>query len=81
MNLPNLMSSLLPLFIILGVYSILSIIFAFVTPPKFIDRIFTVPGIFVFLPQKYVMPVGRIFVGVAGLGLIAFLAVGILKVI
>jgi hypothetical protein len=76
----NLLSSLLPLFIILGAYSILSILFAFVKPPQFLDRIFSVPSIFVFLPEKYVVPVGRVFVGVLGLGLIVFLAIRILTV-
>ncbi|GEM_PF-1108031 len=65
----------LPFLIIMGVYSLLSIVFAFVNPPSFLNSIFKVPGIFVFLPDNLVMPVGRIFVGLVGIGLIVFLVI------
>ena len=66
---------ILPFLIIMGLYSVLSIVFAFVNPPSFLDSLFKVPGIFVFLPDSLVMPVGRIFVGLAGIGLIVFLVI------
>jgi len=65
----------LPFLIIMGVYSLLSIVFAFVNPPSFLNSIFKVPGIFVFLPDNLVMPVGRVFVGLVGIGLIVFLVI------
>ena len=65
----------LPFLVVMGVYSVLSIVFAFVNPPSFLNSLFKVPGIFVFLPDNLVMPVGRIFVGLAGIGLIVFLVI------
>lgn len=65
----------LPFLIIMGVYSLLSIVFAFVNPPSFLNSIFKVPGIFVFLPDNLVMPVGRVFMGLIGIGLIVFLVI------
>jgi len=62
-------------FAILAVYGLLSCVFAFVEPPPAISRIFKVPSIFVFLPDRYVMPVGRIFVGIC-----CFVVVGVLYV-
>ncbi len=59
-------------FIILGVYGLLSLIFAFVEPPAAISRIFTVPSILVFLPDHLVMKVGRVFVGVLCIGVAVF---------
>lgn len=66
---------ILPFLIIMGLYSVLSIVFAFVHPPSFLNSLFKVPGIFVFLPDRLVIPVGRVFVGLAGIGLIAFLVI------
>ncbi len=60
---------------ILAVYGLLSIVFAFIEPPEAISRMFKVPSIFVFLPDRYVMPVGRVFVGIC-----CFVAVGVLYV-
>lgn len=71
----NHISGFLPFLILMGAYSVLSILFAFVRPPRFLNSIFRVPSIFVFLPDHLVMPVGRIFVGLAGIGLIVFLVV------
>lgn len=66
---------IMPFLIIMGLYSVLSIVFAFVNPPSFLNSLFKVPGIFVFLPDNLVMPVGRVFVGLAGIGLIVFLVI------
>lgn len=66
---------ILPFLIIMGLYSVLSIVFAFVNPPSFLNSLFKVPGIFVFLPDRLVIPVGRVFVGLAGMGLIVFLVI------
>lgn len=66
---------ILPFLIIMGLYSVLSIVFAFVNPPSFLNGFFKVPGVFVFLPDKLVIPVGRVFVGLAGIGLIVFLVI------
>ncbi len=66
---------ILPFLIMMGVYSVLSIVFAFVRPPHFLEGIFKVPGIFSFLPDNLVMPVGRIFVGLCGIAVIVILVV------
>jgi len=60
---------------IITIYGILSCVFAFVEPPPAISRIFKVPSIFVFLPDKLVMPAGRLFVGIC-----CFITVGVLYV-
>lgn len=66
--------------VITTVYGIFSLIFAFAEPPTYLRSIFTVPRLFIFLPDRLVMPVGRVFVGVASLGLVAFMAVKLLAV-
>lgn len=66
---------ILPFLIVMALYSVLSIVFAFVNPPSFLNSLFKVPGIFVFLPDNLVIPVGRVFVGLAGIGLIVFLVI------
>lgn len=60
---------------IMGAYGILSCVFAFVEPPRGVSGLFKVPSIFVFLPDRYVMRAGRLFMGVLCLGLVAFFAV------
>ncbi|MBC7173556.1 MAG: hypothetical protein H5U40_14040 [Polyangiaceae bacterium] len=45
------------------IYGLLCFIFAFVEPPDAVRGLFKVPAIFVFLPDRWVMPAGRIFVG------------------
>ena len=75
------LTSLLPFFIVLGLYSVLSIVFAFVPPPERIASLFKVPSIFIFLPDRLVMPVGRLVVGLLGLGLIGFLIVKLAPVL
>lgn len=64
---------ILPFLIIMGLYSVLSIALAFVQLSSFLNSIFKVPGMFIFLPDNLVIQVGRVFVGLAGIGLIAFL--------
>ena len=58
---------------IMGAWSVASIVFAFVEPPQSVRSLFKVPAIFVFLPDRWVMPVGRVFAGLCGLGLCAYL--------
>lgn len=66
---------ILPFLIVMGLYSVLSIVFAFVKPPSFLNSLFKVPAIFVFLPDNLVVPVGRVFVGLLGIALIVFLVI------
>ncbi len=68
-------SGILPFLIVMGAFSVLSILFAFVRPPQFLNSLFKVPSIFAFLPERLVIPVGRVFVGLAGIALIVFLVV------
>jgi len=62
------------LYTMLGVYGALSILFAFRRPPQGVEHFFKVPGIFAFLPDRLVMPVGRVFVGLCcfALGIFVF---------
>lgn len=64
-----------PFVAIMTVYGILCCVFAFVEPPSALRSLFKVPAIFVFLPDRLVMPVGRLFVGVC-----CFVLVGVLVV-
>ena len=50
------------------VYGALALLFAFVPPPGLIGGLFKVPRIFIFLPDRWIVPVGRAFMGVAFLG-------------
>jgi hypothetical protein len=59
----------------LAIYGILSIVFAFVEPPAFFRSFFRVPSIFVFLPDRWIMPAGRVFVGLVTLGTVGYLIV------
>ena len=63
---------------LLSLYGLLSLVFAFVEPPNAVRGLFKVPGIFVFLPDKMVVPVGRIFVAVSSFVLVGFIAVTML---
>lgn len=56
--------------LIMGIYGLAMIVFAFVKPPSFLEHFFRVPAIFVFLPDKWVLPVGRIFVGILCFGVL-----------
>jgi hypothetical protein len=58
---------------VMGAWSLLNLLFVFKEPPASVRHFFRVPGIFVFLPEKWVMPAGRLFAGLAGLGLTIFL--------
>ena len=62
------------LVIIAVVMGLTYIVFAFVEPPEYLRGFFRVPAIFLILPEKYVMPVGRIFAGLLMLGFAVFLA-------
>jgi hypothetical protein len=66
--------------IIMTVYGIASLIFAFVEPPSRLGSLFRVPALFVFLPDRWIVPVGRVFIGLGSLGLVAFVAVKVLSV-
>jgi len=65
---------------LMSVYGVLCVLFAFVQPPEALRSLFKVPAIFVFLPDRWVMPVGRVFVGLSSLALVAFVAVKVLLV-
>ncbi len=45
-----------------ALWGLLNVVFAFVEPPGPLARLFRVPAIFVFLPERWVMPAGRLFV-------------------
>jgi hypothetical protein len=51
----------------LVVYGTFCFVFAFVEPPDAFRSLFRSPRIFVFLPDRLVIPVGRVFVGVRSL--------------
>ena len=59
---------------ILAVYGLLCLVFAVVAPPASVRSLFPIPSIFVFLPDRYIVPVGRAFVGLSILGVAAFMA-------
>jgi hypothetical protein len=65
---------------LMTVYGILSLVFAFVPPPERFRSLFKVPAIFVFLPDRWVMPAGRIALGVGSLALVGYIAVQVLRV-
>jgi hypothetical protein len=59
---------------ILAVYGLLCLVFAVVSPPASVRSLFPIPSIFVFLPDRYIVLVGRVFVGLSVLGVAAFMA-------
>jgi hypothetical protein len=63
----------------LVVYGISAVLFAFVEPPRFLDSFYKVPSIFVFLPDRWVMPAGRLFLGLGSLGTAIFVALLVLQ--
>lgn len=65
--------------IMLTIYGILAIVFAFVEPPGFLRSWFRVPAIFAFLPNRWIVPAGRIFVGLGMFALVAFIVVKVLQ--
>jgi hypothetical protein len=62
------------LLIILVAHGVASIVFAFKEPPEFLRSWFKVPAVFVFLPDRLVMPVGRVFAGLLTIGAAIFIA-------
>jgi len=59
---------------ILAIYGLLCVVFAFVEPPAAVRSLFPIPSIFVFLPDRLIVPIGRVFVGLCSLGVAAFIA-------
>jgi hypothetical protein len=64
-------------YVFMAVYGAAMILFAFVKPPEALSSFFKVPAIFVFLPDRWVIPAGRIFVGVCCFALIIWIQVSI----
>jgi hypothetical protein len=60
------------------IYGLTSLLFAFVEPPTFLSGMYKVPAIFVFLPDRWVMPAGRAFVGIVCLVGAVFFALRVL---
>jgi hypothetical protein len=58
----------------MALYGLLCVVFAFVEPPQAVRPFFGVPAIFVFLPDRWVVPAGRVFVGACALIVAGFLA-------
>jgi hypothetical protein len=64
------MTALFVSFLVMGG---LYILFAFVTPPRPLLHFFRVPAIFVFLPDRLVVPVGRVCAGLLLIGVGTYL--------
>lgn len=62
-------------------YGALSILFAFIRPPAGLDHFFKVPAVFTFLPEKWVMPAGRVFVGILCIAVSVFLYIRLAPVV
>jgi hypothetical protein len=59
----------------LAVYGLTFLLFAFVEPPGILSHLYKVPAIFVFLPDRWVVPAGRVFLGIVCLvGAVIFAA-------
>jgi hypothetical protein len=58
----------------MALYGLLCFLFAAVEPPSAIQSLFRVPAIFVFLPDRLVVPIGRVFVGICSIGVAVFIA-------
>ena len=65
---------------ILALYGLLCLVFAAVEPPASVRSFFPIPSIFVFLPDRLIIPLGRAFVGLCSLGVAAFIAKSFLAV-
>jgi hypothetical protein len=59
---------------IVATYGLLCLVFAVVRPPPSVNSFFPIPSIFVFLPDRLIVPIGRAFVGLCALGVAAFIA-------
>jgi hypothetical protein len=66
--------------VFMAVYGLTSLLFAFVEPPGFLSSWYKVPAVFVFLPDRWVMPAGRAFVGIVCLIGAAIFALRVLLV-
>lgn len=49
--------------------------------PEALRSLFKVPAIFVFLPERWALPVGRVVLGLGSLALVAFIAMKVLSVV
>jgi hypothetical protein len=58
---------------IFTIYGLCSIAFAFRDPPEPVRSLFRVPAIFIFLPDRLMIPAGRLFLGVSSLALVGYL--------
>lgn len=58
----------LPLTLALLAMGTLYLVFARIPPPRFLEPFVRVPGLFVFLPDAYVQPVGRAASGLLLIG-------------
>jgi hypothetical protein len=65
---------------LMAIYGLLCFVFAFVEPPSLLRSSFRVPSIFVFLPDRLIMPAGRVFVGICSLFVAGYLAIKVLPV-
>jgi hypothetical protein len=65
---------------ILALYGLCCLLFAVVVPPAGVRSLFPIPSIFVFLPERWMVPIGRVFVGLCSLGVAAFIAQQFLSV-
>lgn len=50
--------------VLLVVWGLAYLVFAFIEPPGFLSSYFKVPAILVFLPDRWIVPVGRLVLGV-----------------
>jgi hypothetical protein len=64
----------------MSVYGISCFLFAFVQPPEGLRNLFKVPAIFAFLPDRWIVPVGRVVLGLGSLALVAFIAIKVLGI-
>jgi hypothetical protein len=63
-NMPSSIYAVL-IYLLTGIYGGFNIAFAFREPPESVRYLFTIPSIFIFFPDRYQIPVGRIVVGVS----------------
>ncbi len=50
--------------VLLVVWGLAYLVFAFIEPPSFLASYFKVPAILVFLPGRWIVPAGRLVLGV-----------------
>jgi hypothetical protein len=66
--------------ILMVTYGASCLVFAFVEPPGFLRNLYKVPRIFVFLPDRWVTPAGRLFVGACTIFVAIYVARAVLGV-